>query len=140
MDTPSFIAAVFEISPEGFFEKTFIFASATTEGVLSMRLLEFIVSAQRITADPECTFDNIVAGTEGYLQAQFTFSSEWDNCVKAASFWRGEKEYSVILRNDTCVIPAEVLTGPTFRVSVTGQSKEYVITTNRLLVRQEVYR
>lgn len=104
-----------------------------------MRLLKFNVNAQRIIADPECDFSNIIAGTEGYLQAHFTFSSEWDNCVKAVSFWRGEKEYGVLLTNDHCDIPAEVLTGPTFRVSVIGQAKDYRITTNRVLVRQGVH-
>lgn len=104
-----------------------------------MRLLKFNVYAQRLFADPECDFSNIIAGTEGYLQAHFTFSSEWDNCVKVASFWRGEKEHAVLIENGKCDIPTEVLTGPTFRVSVIGQSDAYRITTNRLLVRQGVY-
>jgi hypothetical protein len=104
-----------------------------------MRLLKFNVNAQRITADPECDFSNIIAGTEGYLQAQFTFSSEWDSCVKVASFWRGEKEEAVLIQDGKCDIPAAVLTGPSFRVSVIGKSDTYRITTNRLLVRQGAY-
>lgn len=105
-----------------------------------MRLLEFNVSSQCVHKDPECDFSHIVAGTKNYLRAKFTFSDEWDGCNKAASFWRGEKEYAVLLINDTCDIPPEVLTGATFRVSVTGLRNDYQLTTNKILVRQEVFR
>lgn len=105
-----------------------------------MRLLQFNVTSQCVHKDPDCDFSNIVAGTKNYLRAKFTFSKEWDGCAKAASFWRGENEYAVLLVNDTCDIPDEVLTGATFRVSVTGQRGDYVITTNKILVRQEVSR
>jgi hypothetical protein len=82
-----------------------------------------------------------VAGTKNYLRAKFTFSSEWRDCVKVASFWRGEKEYAVLLNSDgTCDIPPEVLPGATFRVSVIGQKQDYRITTNKIVVRQEVSR
>lgn len=105
-----------------------------------MRLLEFNVSSQCIHKDPNCDFNNLVAGTKNYLRAKFTFSDEWDGCTKAVSFWRGEKEHAVLLTGDTCDIPPEVLTGATFRVSVTGQHDDYLLTTNKILVRQEVSR
>ena len=106
-----------------------------------MRLLSFNVDAQYIKKDPEYDFNNIVAGTENYLRAKFTFSKEWNDCIKVASFWRGEKEHAVILKHDgTCDIPPEVLTGATFRVSVIGQNDTYRITTNKIVVRQEVSR
>lgn len=103
-----------------------------------MRLLEFNVNAQQIEKAQNCDFTNIVAGTTGYLRAHFTFSSEWDNCIKVARFWRGGKEHAVCLRDDECDVPAEVLSGVTFGVSVLGQHDTYRITTNRTLVRQEV--
>ena len=103
-----------------------------------MRLLEFNVNAQRIEKDPNCNFNGIVAGTSGYLRAHFTFSSEWDNCIKVARFWRGGKEHAVRLQDDERDIPPEVLTGITFGVSVIGQGIDYRIPTNRVLVRQEV--
>lgn len=105
-----------------------------------MRLLVFNVDSQRIQKDPNCDFSNIVAGTNNYLRAKFTFSDEWRDCVKAVSFWRGEKEYAVLLNNDECDIPPEALVGATFRVSVTGQRNGCFIPTNKILVRQEVSR
>ena len=105
-----------------------------------MRLLEFNVDSQHVQKDPNCDFSGIVAGTENYLRAKFTFSDEWRDCKKAVSFWRGEKEHAVLLNNDTCNIPPEVLVGATFKVSVTGQRNGYRITTNKTIVRQEVSR
>ena len=105
-----------------------------------MRLLEFNVNAQHIEKDPNCNFDDIVAGTSNYLRAKFTFSPEWQGCTIAASFWRGEKEHAVLVTDGVCDIPSEALVGATFRVSVTGRRGDYRITTNRVLVRQEVSR
>lgn len=105
-----------------------------------MRLLKFNVDAQHIQKDPNCDFSGIVAGSKDYLRAHFTFSPEWQDCIIAASFWRGQKEYAVLLNNNECTIPAEALTGPTFRVSVLGQRGRYSIPTNKVIVRQEVSR
>ena len=105
-----------------------------------MRVLKFNVDAQRLTRDHTCDFTELVAGSVNYLAAQFDFSEEWKDCVIVARFWRGEKESAAYVENNTCVIPAEVLTGPTFRVSLIGQRGDYRITTNRVLVRQEVNR
>ena len=105
-----------------------------------MRLLNFNVNAQQIVKDPLCDFTGIVAGTRNYLKAYFTFSSEWQGCIKVASFWRGSKEYAVKIENNMCDIPYEALTGSTFQLSVTGQNENYRITTNRILIRQEVSR
>ena len=105
-----------------------------------MRLLSFNINAQRIEKDPKCDFTCLVAGTRNYLKAYFTFSSEWQDCEKVAVFWRGNDEYAVRLENNMCYIPNEVLMGATFKVSVIGQNEKYRITTNRILVRQEVSR
>lgn len=105
-----------------------------------MRPLTFNVTAQRISKDPNCDFSNIVAGTSGYLRARFTFSPEWDDCVKVAQFWRGDQEYAALIENNECEIDPAALVGPTFRVSVIGQRKNFRITTNKTLVRQEVGR
>jgi hypothetical protein len=105
-----------------------------------MRLLYFNVNTQKIEKEPTCDFTNLVSGTSGYLKAHFTFSSEWEGCVKCARFWRGETEHAVLLQNDECEIPAEALVGSTFRVSILGQRGDYRITTNKVLIRQEVAR
>ena len=105
-----------------------------------MRLLKFNVNAQHIQKDPNCDFNRIVSGTKDYLRAHFTFSSEWEGCTIVASFWRGNDEYAVFVKNGECDIPADALVGPTFRVSAVGQNGHSLITTNKVLVRQEVHR
>ena len=103
-----------------------------------MRLLKFNVNAQRIQKDPACDFSNIAPGSKGYLRAQFTFSHEWHDCTIVASFWRGKDEHAVFVTDGVCDIPTEALVGPTYRVSLIGRRGDYEITTNKLLVRQEV--
>ena len=66
---------------------------------MTKRILKFKVKKQRLTRDRNCDFSNIVAGSVGYLRARFNLSSEWDDCVKVASFWAEEngKEHAVYL-------------------------------------------
>lgn len=105
-----------------------------------MRTLAFNVDSQQLTKDPACDFSGLVAGTRNYLRAHFTFSHEWEDCILVASFWRGEKEHATHIIGGVCDIPTEALVGATFRVSVTGQKGDYRITTNKVVVRQEVNR
>lgn len=102
-----------------------------------MRVLSFNVDAQRISKDPDCDFSGLVSGSRNYLQARFSFSKEWDGCVLVASFWRGNDEHAVFIKDNMCEIPSEVLTGRTFSVSVTGQRGDLRIPTNKVYVRQE---
>lgn len=105
-----------------------------------MRTLEFVVEGQLIKKKTDCDFSNIVAGSVGYLKAKFYFSSEWDGCKKAASFWSNDgNEYPVLLdSNDECVISPHALTGERFQVSVTGAKTNYKIKSTKTKVRQEV--
>ena len=104
-----------------------------------MRTLEFVAESQLLKKKTDCDFSNIVAGSVGYLEAKFHFSSEWDDCRKAASFWADGNEYPVLLdSNNTCVIPPQALTGERFLVSVTGVRSEYKIKSTKTKVRQEV--
>lgn len=113
---------------------------------MSVRILEFDVNRQKITKSRGCDFRHIVAGSVGYLKAKFHFSSEgdaWVGCMKAASFWKNDEEYAVLLdENDSCEIPKEVVDGRTFYISVTGLTKDedskYMITTNKVKVVQKV--
>ncbi len=95
-----------------------------------MRVLDFIVSKQRIYCDPECDFNDIASGTRGYLQARFRFSADWNGCKRVVVFSCRGVDYPVPLRNNVCVIPAEALIGNTVKVAVVGQSDGYRITTN----------
>ena len=106
-----------------------------------MRTLEFIVEQQQLTKDPTCDFTHIVAGSKNYLRAHFTFSDDWDGCLKAASFWRGGEEHAVLLDDEgRCMIPPEALVGATFAVTVLGKKGSLELPTNRVTVRQEVLR
>lgn len=103
------------------------------------RQLRFIVSGQNIAKDPNCSFDGIVAGTENYLEAVFALSSEWKDCLVAASFYRITDEFPVLLSNGRCTIPKEALTWDYFDVALTGLNKEqkYSITTDKVRVVQK---
>lgn len=102
-----------------------------------MRILKFNVCKQNIIRDPNCNFDNIVAGTKGYLQAEFTFSGEWTGCRMAAVFSCLGKDYAQPIINNRCEIPEEALTWDRFGVRVVGEKEGYRITTNEIKIRQE---
>lgn len=104
-----------------------------------MRTLKFIVNKQIITLDPNCDLSGLIPGSEGYLQAEFSFSSEWKNCVKVAAFYSFlGKEYQPQLLKDgkRCMIPAEALKGRRFKVQVIGKDNDVKITTNKVTVCQ----
>lgn len=104
-----------------------------------MRILKFIVEDQTIKQDPDCDFNGLVPGTEGYLLAEFDFSPEWANTVKVVSFFSNMgKEYTPQLLKDgkTCVIPPEALEKRVFKLRVTGKHATYTLTTNKVAVSQ----
>lgn len=106
-----------------------------------MRTLEFQVDKQRLLKDKNCDFSRIVSGSVGYLKAKFQFSSEWDGCKKAASFWVGNQEIDAALldSNNECFISALVTGERKFKISVTGTRPDgYSITTSKYTITQEV--
>lgn len=105
-----------------------------------MRVLKFIVDGQSIKKDPKCDFTGLVAGTEGYLQLDFSFSPEWMNCVKVVSFWSitGKELPPQILKDGkTCMIPVEALTKRRFGVQVVGKKDKLKLITNKEFVYQK---
>ena len=103
-----------------------------------MRTLRFIVEDQIITQDPDCDFSNLVPGTEGYIQAEFIFSPEWDGYTKVASFSSGRNEYTpkILEGGQTCLIPTEALARYIFMVRVLGRKNDTKLKTNSVAVRQ----
>lgn len=103
-----------------------------------MRILRFIVDGQIIKQDPECDFSNLVPGTSGYLKAEFIFSSEWDDTVKVAAFWKNGYECPPRILEDgkSCVIPKEALTNRQFKISILGKNEKIRLTTNKIEVVQ----
>ena len=105
-----------------------------------MRTLKFIVNGQTISLDPTCNFEGLIPGTEGYLEAQFSFSKEWDNCIKVVAFFSNlgvEYEPQVLNRRNVCTIPPEALKNRVFKIQVLGQHNNVKIRTNKIAVRQE---
>lgn len=106
-----------------------------------MRILNFIVDKQIIKQDPNCDFGNLVPGSEGYLQARFSFSSEWNGFVKIASFYSTmgkEFEPRILKDGQTCLIPADALKREKFKVGIVGKNNHNMkMTTNLVEVKQD---
>ena len=105
-----------------------------------MRILRFIVDGQSITQDPNCDFSGLIPGSKGYLQAEFSFSSDWDNCVKVAAFYSpmGQEYPPQVLKDGkSCIIPSEALKKQVFKIKVIGRRSDgFEIPTNKLAVFQ----
>ena len=105
-----------------------------------MRVLKFIVDGQTIRQDPSCDFSGIVSGTEGYLQAEFSFSKEWANATKVVGFYsKLGKEYTpqVLKNGKTCMIPAEATKNRVFKIRVIGKRDDYMLRTNKIAIEQK---
>lgn len=82
-------------------------------------ILKFVVNNQIIERTD--TFVPPVRSSENYLYAEFDFqTNDWSGKSKTALFHSGDGETVPILLGDTdtCLIPAEVLTGTSFSVSI----------------------
>lgn len=105
-----------------------------------MQTLKFNVTGQTIALDPSCDTSNLVPGTNGYVRAKFTFSPEWDRCVKVAAFYSNlgiEYEPQILKGGEVCDIPAEALKKSIFKVKVLGKKNNYTICTNKATVHQK---
>ena len=103
-----------------------------------MRTLKFVVEGQNISLDPNCDFSGLVPGTEGYLEAQFSFSPEWNGCAKVAAFFSslGREFTPQVINGTSCIIPPEALEKSVFKVQVIGKKDNYTLRTNRIIVHQ----
>ena len=104
-----------------------------------MRILRFIINDQIIKRDSNCDFSNLVPGTEGYIQAEFIFSSDWNNTIRVAAFYSmtgQEYEPQVLKDGKTCMIPAEALKQHSFKIQLIGKKNNFKIITNKVVVHQ----
>lgn len=104
-----------------------------------MRTLKFNVNDQTITLDPSCDTTTLVPGTAGYVQAEFTFSPEWNGCAKVVAFYSNlgvEYEPQALKDGKLCTIPAEALKKRIFKVKVFGKRNGYDICTNKITLYQ----
>jgi len=91
--------------------------------------LLFGVNNQKITR-----LDNneVVEKSRNYLTCAFSFSDDWKDVKKTALFTSASGEsYEVILEEDTCLVPWEVINNPHFTVSVVGGDR---ITANKIVI------
>lgn len=105
-----------------------------------MRILKFVVDGQNIIKDPSCDFDNLVPGTKGYLQAEFSFSSEWNGCVKFVEFMGANSKdvHAVLLVNGKANIPDHIAERSVFGLRVVGENKAgFRLTTDKIIIRQK---
>lgn len=105
-----------------------------------MRILKFIVDGQSIMHDPRCDFSGLSPGTEGYLEAEFSFSPEWAGSTRVASFFSNlGNEYppQPIDSDNRCAIPAEALAKSIFKVQVIGRKGSQKLCTDKVIVHQK---
>ena len=77
----------------------------------------------------------IVSDSINYLQCIFKFSEDWTDFIKTAIFKDDiGNAYSILMENDKCFVPYEVLSGNNFKVSVFGSKDGVRITTNEVVV------
>lgn len=94
-----------------------------------MITLNFSVDDQLLTRTDENT---VAANSHLVHVCEFAFSSEWDGRGKVATFKKRDLMLSVILENDSCVIPPEILQSENkidvFELSVCGADGNSTIT------------
>lgn len=108
-----------------------------------MRTLRFIVDNETIKQDPSCDFGGLFPGKNPNVQAEFVFSSDWEDTVKVAAFWSIlDSEYEPqALQDDCCDIPVEALARASFKIQVLGKKSKpgfnaVILSTNKLTIRQ----
>lgn len=95
-------------------------------------MLTFDVNKQIMTRTDT---DKPVSNSVDYLQATFSFSSDWDGTMKTAIFKRGLATIkAVVLEDDACLVPWEIIHENGFQVSVIGVGNGQRITTNPVYV------
>lgn len=68
----------------------------------------------------QCDTSVLAADSTQFVTAGFCFDASWENLLKTAVFRFGEKVYHVVLENDLCKFPPEVLCNGMCYVSVFG--------------------
>ena len=103
-----------------------------------MRVLRFIVDGEKIYQDPLCDFGGLFQERNCDVQAEFTFSHNWDDKTKVAAFLsiRGAEYEPQVLQDNTCMIPPEALDRAAFKIQVLAKKGNTSISTNKLVILQ----
>ena len=68
--------------------------------------ISFSINGQTITRTDK---NNVVSGSKNYLFAAFIFSDDWAGLIKTAQFTRDDIVMDMLLVNDRCAVPWELL-------------------------------
>ena len=105
-----------------------------------MRRLKFIIDQGTLKQDPTCNFDGLFPAPDQEIQAEFSFSGDWNRVSKVAAFYSMlDNEYppKIIDEKNHCMIPPEALNLPAFKLQILGNNRGKIITTNTLTVYQK---
>lgn len=98
-----------------------------------MKTIKLIVDGSVIKYDPDCSYEGLYRGMTEQVRISFTFSDEWKNVPKVVSFTSlaGKEFPPLVLKSKSCIIPADVLNNPAFKVRILGKisSTEHIRTT-----------
>jgi len=99
-----------------------------------MRTISFTITGQRITGT---AISDLVGNTKNYVEASFTFSSEWEGFFKIAIFTANGKQYPAILENNKCMVPDVAMSGDYMDVGVMAGYNGTTLSTDTFRVRIE---
>ena len=105
-----------------------------------MRTLKFVVDDLSIKQDRTCSFRGLFPGPDQWIEAEFTFSKDWDGVPKVAAFYSMmDKEFTpqIINEDNRCVIPSEALKLPAFKMQILGNKRGKIMTTNTMTIYQK---
>lgn len=101
-----------------------------------MRVLKFHVRGTQIEKDSNCDFDNIVRGSNNWLQLEFDFDKEWNRTSRVISLKNLDGEEKNIILQNKVVLPEEVTKGSIFSFVLYGKDGDKKIQTNRMIINQ----
>lgn len=103
-----------------------------------MKVLKFDVKGQKIERDKSSDFDNIVRGTDNYIQLVFMFDSEWNGLRKVISLFNSDgEEENFVLYNNKISLNKNITKGSLFGFRIYGSGNDRVIKTEKEYVEQK---
>lgn len=98
-----------------------------------MKHVKLLVDDVILKHNPGCSFDGLRQNMTEPVRLTFEFSPEWKNRPKVVSFssLAGKEFPPLVLKSNSCIIPAAVLANPAFKVRILGkdQNETYRTTT-----------
>lgn len=105
-----------------------------------MRTLKFVVDGNTLSPAPDCNFDGLFPGKEKEVRAAFVFGPDWEYCTKVVAFWSilgSEYPPQMLGEDNSCMIPAEALERPAFKIQLLRMYNGGVQSTNQFTIYQK---